>query len=139
MEWLYVNHMEINFTQPSFKKMIDWSNMLHIGQKTILIGQWLLCFCHNYGTVWQRWFSKPADESLNDSLRKSWRRKKKIIHVSQGQQTHTFIHTHTEKKVSLIQKKFHWIKFVHCYTVKEFSFKVMKFNKLFLKEVQPVE
>ena len=38
LECLYVNHMKINSTQPSFKEMIDWSKMLHIGQKTILIG-----------------------------------------------------------------------------------------------------
>ena len=38
LECLYVNHMKMNATQLSFKKMIDWSNILHIGQKTILIG-----------------------------------------------------------------------------------------------------
>ena len=32
LECLYVNHMKINSTQPSFTKMIDWSNMLYIGQ-----------------------------------------------------------------------------------------------------------
>ena len=32
------SHMKINSTQPSLKKMIDWSNMLHIGQKAIFIG-----------------------------------------------------------------------------------------------------
>ena len=37
VECICVNHMEINSTQPSFKKMIDWSNILHIGQKAILL------------------------------------------------------------------------------------------------------
>ena len=36
--FLRINHMKINSTQPPFEKMIDWSNMLHIGQKKNLIG-----------------------------------------------------------------------------------------------------
>ena len=35
-ECLFVNDMKINSIQPSFKKMIDWSYMLHIGQKQLL-------------------------------------------------------------------------------------------------------